>query len=148
MKKFPSLKVLAYDLGKPMGENHQLGEFIASDIAVANNLFQQYVFQKRIEDNLYFLTAKFIDPAEDFLGETFTILSGYRCRALDRLAARENTVSHVLGTAVDIAYPKSINAFLDKVCNMEFDEVFVFNRYIHIAVRNTLNRGLFKDYRS
>lgn len=147
MKKYPSLPVRAYDLKKPMGENHCLGDFIASEVAVGHNLFQQYVFQERVENNLYFLVTKFIDPAEDFLGETFQILSGYRCRALDYLAAREGSTAHLSGCAVDIMPPTKLSAFLDKACNMEFDELFIFRRYIHIAVRDTLNRGLFKDYR-
>lgn len=141
------LEVKPYDINFKISDNHVLGEFIESELAYKNKMIMQYVHQETILNNLVFLCNKIINPIEKSLNKRLAILSGYRCHALNLLYSFESSKNHLHGLAVDIQKEDNIRQIAEIVQELEFDELFVYNSHIHIAVKPFFNKRLFMDNR-
>jgi len=85
-----------------LSEHFTEKEFIASNIAaraVINNDFIDPSHKK----NAILLCDYYLEPIRSMLGKPITILSGYRCPEVNRLAKGSDTSAHMSGRAVDIA---------------------------------------------
>lgn len=147
MSDFKSLPIRPYNLEKPIGHNHRLGEFICNNTALEQNMYAQYIYNPIVEYNLSVLAEAFLNEAERQSGEVFKIISGYRCRALNQHYREEVSELHIIGAAIDIAYPKNMQGLIDFVHFSKFDQLYLYPHFIHIAVRDTFNRVVFRDFR-
>jgi hypothetical protein len=131
--------------------NFSLREMIHSDIAVAHNI--RNVPNGEHLDNLIILCQKLLQPIRDALGIVIEVSSGFRCPALNAIAASyrlkngrwvyrsgSKTSDHMKGRAADLKSPamtarELFYAIIDT--GIEFDQIILeFDRWVHISFRN------------
>lgn len=141
------LDIKPYPTGIQISRNHKLLDFIYDERAVREKFYMQFVYQPAIVENIRFLCETLIDPLEYKLGITFEIISGYRCKGMDVIAAEPNSQMHLCGLAVDIKYFPGLHDLIDQAFHLPFHELFLYDDHIHISAKQQFNEGRLVDNR-
>ena len=129
-----------------LSKNFWLSEFIRSASADNNNIHQQFEIELNVLTNLVYLTNSLLQPLRDFVGP-INITSGYRCPEVNAIVGGSSSSQHLYGQAADfvcIDIPKAILFIKNKT----FDQLIVYNTFIHVSITTSFNRKQIIDKRT
>lgn len=118
--------------------NFVLSEFVNSRTARFFNINEQYHVDIDVVYNLYLLCYNILQPLRDIIGK-ITINSGYRCYRLNEKLNGAKNSQHVKGQAADI-HVKDINRAVELIKKMEFDQLIIYNNFLHVSYNIECNR--------
>ena len=89
-----------------------------------------------VRDNIIALVNELLQPLRDAWGGPLIINSGYRCPELNREVGGVNTSQHLYGAAADVRCTDPVALVrLIKRLNLEFDQVILYNDFVHMSYR-------------
>lgn len=133
------MKKIAYNPDKMLSENFRLGEFTEHEkarlLAIDNTPSWEVVFHLRQ------LCREVLQPLRDHVGLPVTVLSGYRCPALNEALHGLGASLHIQGCAADLYVPDADTArqwYFWMVNHLDFDLLFVEHnrhgdRWLHVS---------------
>lgn len=129
-----------------LSKNFWLSEFIRSAVAENNNIHQQFEVELNVLTNLVYLTNSLLQPLRNFVGP-INITSGYRCAEVNAIIGGAKSSQHLHGQAADfvcIDIPKAILFIKNKA----FDQLIIYNSFIHVSLTTSHNRKQIIDKRT
>lgn len=127
-------------------KNFLLSEFVCSATAKRNNIHQQFTIEINILTNLVYLTSFILQPLRDFVGP-INITSGYRCQEVNAIVGGAQSSQHLYGQAVDFVCKDFLKA-ISFIKNKTFDQLIIYDSFIHISLTTSLNRKQIIDKRT
>lgn len=141
------INVHSFDPNKRVSKYHVLGEFIEDDFAYKENLLAQYTYRRDVENNITYLATRLLAPFEDIIGKPVCIYNGYMCNALQRAHGHKQSQLHTLGLAVDFQYPADMPTIERAVRSLQFQELFFFPSFVHLAMNFVYCARKVSDFR-
>lgn len=129
-----------------LSKNFLLSEFVRSATAKNNNIHQQFTIELNVLTNLIFLTNILLQPLREFIGPV-NITSGYRCEKVNTIIGGTRSSQHIYGQAVDFTCANLPKAILF-IKNRTFDQLIIYDSFIHVSLTTSLNRKQVIDKRS
>ena len=126
-------------------KNFKLSEFIKSDVARKYSINEQYIVTPEIINNVFVLCTKILQPLRGNIGAV-NITSGYRCAKLNHKIGGAKTSQHLTGSAADFT-PKCIGTAVSQILKLDFDQLIIYNSFIHVSYKLTYARRQIIDYR-
>lgn len=127
-----------------LSNNFTLDEFLRSATAEEEKIYDQYTIPISVLKNIYALTTHVLQPLRDALGAVI-ITSGYRCKALNARVDGTKTSQHLTGEAADIRV-KDMKQAIYILQYLPFDQVIVYDTFIHVSYSETRSRKLIINY--
>lgn len=128
-----------------LSKNFLLSEFVRSATAQNNNIHQQFTIELNVLTNLIYLTNSLLQPLRDFVGPV-NITSGYRCTEVNDIIGGAKSSQHLYGQAVDFVCKDFLKA-ISFIKNKTFDQLIIYDSFIHVSLTTTFNRGQIIDKR-
>lgn len=129
-----------------LSKNFRLSEFVRSATASNNNIHQQFIIDYNVLINLAYLTNTLLQPLREFIGP-INITSGYRCTEVNIIVGGSATSQHLYGQAVDFKCKDFSKAVLF-IKNKQFDQLILYDSFIHISLTTSFNRNQVIDKRT
>lgn len=129
-----------------LSNNFLLSEFVRSATAIRNNIHQQFTIELNVLTNLVYLTSFLLQPLRDFVGP-INITSGYRCAEVNVIVGGANSSQHLYGQAVDFVCKDFLKA-ISFIKNKTFDQLIIYDSFLHVSLTTSLNRKQVIDKRS
>ena len=129
-----------------ISSNFLLSEFLRSATASNNNLHQQFTIEFNVLVNIIYLTANLLQPLRENVGP-INITSGYRCPELNVIVGGSATSQHLYGQAVDFVCKDFLKAIFF-IKNKPFDQLIIYDSFIHVSITSSLNRKQIIDKRT
>lgn len=129
-----------------LSKNFLLSEFVRSASAKRNNIHQQFTIEINVLTNLVYLTSFLLQPLRDFVGP-INITSGYRCKEVNAIVGGANLSQHLYGQAVDFVCKDFLKA-ISFIKNKTFDQLIIYDSFIHVSLTTSLNRNQIIDKRT
>lgn len=129
-----------------LSKNFLLSEFVRSASAKRNNLHQQFTIELNVLVNIIYLTTNLLQPLRENVGP-INITSGYRCTEVNVIVGGANSSQHLHGQAVDFVC-KDFSKAISFIKNKTFDQLIVYDSFIHVSLTTSLNRKQVIDRRS
>lgn len=128
-----------------LSKNFLLSEFVRSATANNNNIHQQFTIELNVLTNLIYLTDMLLQPLRDFIGP-INITSGYRCKEVNAIVGGANLSQHLHGQAVDFVCKDFLKA-ISFLKNKTFDQLIIYDSFIHVSLTTSFNRKQIIDKR-
>ena len=129
-----------------LSKNFRLSEFVRSATAEKNNIHQQFIIDFNILLNLAYLTNNLLQPLRENVGP-INITSGYRCTEVNAIVGGANSSQHLYGQAVDLVCKDFLKA-ISFIKNKTFDQLIIYDSFLHVSLTTSLNRKQVIDMRS
>lgn len=129
-----------------LSKNFLLSEFVRSASAKRNNIHQQFTIEINVLTNLVYLTSFLLQPLRDFIGP-INITSGYRCQEVNAIVGGAQSSQHLYGQAVDFVCKDFLKA-ISFIKNKTFDQLIIYDSFIHVSLTTSLNRNQIIDKRT
>ena len=129
-----------------LSKNFLLSEFVRSATAKRNNLHQQFTIELNVLVNIIYLTNNLLQPLREIVGP-INITSGYRCTEVNAIVGGANTSQHLYGQAVDFVCKDFLKA-ISFVKNKTFDQLIIYDSFLHVSLTTSYNRKQVIDKRS
>ena len=130
----------------PLSKNFNLKEFIYSSKAITNNIVEQNNVPFYVVNNIFYLTISILQPLRNQVGR-ITITSGYRCLRLNNIIKGSKTSQHLKGEAVDF-YCSNLSKALNHLKRLIFDQLIIYDTFIHVSYSANNNRNQIIDKRT
>lgn len=128
-----------------LSKNFLLSEFIRSAVAKNNKIHQQFTIEINVLANLIYLTNNLLQPLREIVGP-INITSGYRCEEVNAIVGGANLSQHLYGQAVDFVCKDFLKA-ISFIKNKTFDQLIIYDSFIHISLTTSFNRKQIIDKR-
>ena len=138
-----TMNKIKYDI--QLSRNFKLSEFVRSDVAINRNIGQQFEINMYILNNVFVLCTKILQPLRGIVG-AIRVNSGYRCLELNKYIGGVSNSQHLCGEAADIV-PNCIDTAVSALLLMDFDQLIIYNSFIHVSYSSTNNRRMLIDNR-
>lgn len=125
--------------------NFNLSEFIDSPTARRARIKEQYHVPIEVVYHLHDLCLNLLQPLRYAVGKV-RINSGYRCPRLNKKIGGVPNSQHTKGMAADIIV-SDINLAVAYLKTRKFDQMIIYNNFIHISYRAPLLRQQIIDKR-
>ena len=128
-----------------LSKNFLLSEFVRSATAQSNSIHQQFTIELNVLTNLIYLTDSLLQPLRDFVGPIY-ITSGYRCTEVNDIVGGAKSSQHLYGQAIDFVckdFLKSVSFIKMKT----FDQLIIYDSFIHVSLTTSFNRKQIIDDR-
>lgn len=129
-----------------LSKNFLLSEFVRSASANRNNIHQQFTIELNVLVNIIYLTTNLLQPLRENVGP-INITSGYRCQEVNAIVGGANSSQHLYGQAVDFVCKDFLKA-ISFIKNKTFDQLIIYDSFIHVSLTTSLNRNQIVDKRS
>ena len=129
-----------------LSKNFLLSEFVRSVVAKNNNIHQQFTIECNVLANLIYLTNYLLQPLRDCVGP-INITSGYRCEEVNAIVGGASLSQHLHGQAVDFVCKDFFKA-VSFLKNKTFDQLIIYDSFIHVSLTTSFNRKQIIDKRS
>lgn len=118
-----------------ISKNFTWSEFTKSDTAKRLHI-NNAITSWEVRDNIKVLVEDVLQPLREAWGGPLFINSGYRCPELNREVGGVNTSQHLYGAAADVRCTDPVALVrLIKRLNLEFDQVILYNDFVHMSYR-------------
>ena len=128
-----------------LSNNFLLSEFVRSATAKRNNIYQQFTIELNVLVNIIYLTNNLLQPLREIVGP-INITSGYRCEEVNAIVGGANLSQHLYGQAVDFFCKDFAKAILF-IKNKTFDQLIIYDSFIHVSLTTSFNRKQIIDKR-
>ena len=129
-----------------LSNNFLLSEFVRSASAKRKNIDQQFTIELNVLVNIIYLTTNLLQPLRENVGP-INITSGYRCTEVNAIVGGANSSQHLFGQAVDFVCKDFLKA-ISFIKNKTFDQLIIYDSFIHVSLTTSLNRNQIIDKRT
>ena len=129
-----------------LSNNFLLSEFVRSATAKRKNIYQQFTIELNVLINIICLTNNLLQPLREIVGP-INITSGYRCKEVNTIVGGANSSQHLYGQAVDFVCKDFLKA-ISFIKNKTFDQLIIYDSFIHVSLTTSLNRNQIIDKRT
>lgn len=137
------LEPIPFSPYKPISQYYRLGDLVCDRDAYDRKIYEQYLYDSQIEDNLKRLAAAMLDFLCAEVGHKIYVYRGYLHPRLAKFHEGGGvTYQHGFGALLLPRDGAEYEAIWDKACVLEHDLNVAYPRHIYVSLKSAFNQNI------